>query len=77
MYYFQTQFSMANKQGFVYTLTNKRNTVFYTGVTSDLKKRIWQRKNNVVRGFTQRYNAHKLVYYEIFDEIETAKSMSF
>ena len=63
---------MKNKQGFVYILTNKHNTVFYTGVTSNLRRRIWEHKNNVVKGFTQKYNVHKLVYYEIFDEIGTA-----
>ncbi len=56
----------------VYLLTNKRNTVFYIGVTSDLIKRIWQHKEKLVEGFTKKYNADKLVYYEIFDSIQEA-----
>lgn len=60
------------KHGFVYILTNQRNTVLYTGVTSDLQKRIWEHKNKVVKGFTQKYNAHKLVYYEAFETIAAA-----
>ena len=58
-----------NKQGFIYILTNQRNTVLYTGVTNNLIKRIWEHKNKVVNGFTQKYNVHKLVYYEVFETI--------
>jgi len=63
---------MKIKQSFVYILSNKYDTVFYTGVTSSLKKRIWEHKNNLIKGFTQKYNVHKLVYYEVFDNIEEA-----
>jgi putative endonuclease len=63
---------MRAEQGFIYILTNRHNTVFYTGVTSGLKKRVWEHKNNIVKGFTQKYNAYKLVYYEAFDSIEEA-----
>jgi putative endonuclease len=56
----------------VYLLANKRNTVFYIGVTSDLIKRIWQHKEKLVEGFTKKYNADKLVYYEVFDSIQEA-----
>jgi putative endonuclease len=55
------------KQYFVYMLTNQRHTVLYTGVTSDLQKRIYQHRNKLVRGFTGRYNVDKLVYYEVLD----------
>jgi putative endonuclease len=51
---------------------NKANTVIYTGVTSDLKKRIYQHKENFVDGFTKRYKVHKLVYYEQFNDVENA-----
>ena len=55
---------------YVYILTNANNTTLYVGVTNDLIRRIWEHKNNVVKGFSSRYNLHKLVYYEIFsDEI--------
>ena len=60
---------MIEKNGFVYFLTNKTNTVIYTGVTSDLKKRVWEHKNKLAEGFTKRYKLDKLVYYEAFDSI--------
>jgi putative endonuclease len=49
----------------VYIVSNKRNTVFYTGVTSDLKARVHQHREKLLPGFTSRYNASKLVYYEV------------
>jgi putative endonuclease len=52
------------KQGYIYLLTNKINTVIYTGVTSDLKRRVWEHKNHFVKGFTHKYKTTKLVYYE-------------
>ncbi|MCX5695385.1 MAG: GIY-YIG nuclease family protein [Candidatus Omnitrophica bacterium] len=63
---------MSNKAGFVYLMTNKMNTVIYTGVTSDLQKRIYEHKEKLVDGFTKKYNVNRLVYYEIFDGIEDA-----
>lgn len=53
----------------VYIVTNKLNSTLYTGVTSDLPKRIWQHKNKIVSGFTAKYRLNKLVYYEMFDDI--------
>jgi len=58
---------MSAKQYFVYIISNFRRTVLYTGVTDNLVKRVWQHKNNVVKGFTQKYFLHSLLYYEIFD----------
>jgi putative endonuclease len=49
-------------------MTNKNNTVIYTGVTSDLKKRVYEHKEKLVKGFTKRYNLDKLVYYEVLDD---------
>ena len=63
---------MNEKHGYVYLMTNKANTVIYTGVTSDLKKRIYEHKEKMVEGFTKKYNINKLVYYEISDNIEDA-----
>ena len=57
---------------FIYILSNKSNKVLYTGVTSNLKKRIWEHKQKLVRGFTSKYNIDKLVYYEVFTDIKLA-----
>ena len=61
-----------NKQYFVYILTNRNNTVLYTGITSNLKRRTYEHKEKMVEGFTKRYNISKLVYYEMFDDPENA-----
>ena len=58
--------------GYVYILFNKRNGTLYTGVTSDLVKRIYEHKSKAVDGFTKKYGVDKLGYYEVFDEIEEA-----
>jgi len=60
------------RQYFVYIMTNPRNTVLYTGVTGDLKRRVWEHKTKAVPGFTARYNVVKLVYFEVFDDPEEA-----
>jgi putative endonuclease len=57
-----------SKQYFVYILASKRNGTLYTGMTSDLLKRIWQHKNKLVPGFTEKYDVTNLVYYEIHDD---------
>ena len=63
---------MLSKAYYVYILTNKRNTVLYTGVTNDLKRRVWQHREKSVEGFTQRYNVNKLIYYEVFEDVRDA-----
>ena len=63
---------MNSKQGYVYIMTNKGNTVLYTGVTSNLVKRIYEHKNKLVPSFTNNYNINKLVYYEVSSSILTA-----
>ena len=57
---------------YVYILANRNNSTIYIGVTNDLVRRIYEHKNNVVKGFTQKYNVHKLVYFEQTENIETA-----
>lgn len=61
-----------NKQYYVYMLANKHNTVLYTGVTNDLKRRVFQHREKMIDGFTKKYNVSKLVYYEVFDDPENA-----
>lgn len=60
------------KQYYVYILTNFKNTVLYTGITNDLIRRIYEHKQKIVPGFTQKYNVDKLVYFEIFQDPENA-----
>src|SRR5690554_6542027 len=57
---------------YAYILSNKRNTVLYIGVTSDLKKRMFQHKTKFYKGFASKYNLNKLVYYEKFESIVDA-----
>ncbi|PIX95555.1 MAG: endonuclease [Hydrogenophilales bacterium CG_4_9_14_3_um_filter_63_34] len=49
----------------VYILANQRNGTLYTGVTSNLVKRVWEHKNDLVDGFSCKYGVHMLVYYEL------------
>ncbi|RPH52029.1 MAG: GIY-YIG nuclease family protein [Desulfobacteraceae bacterium] len=61
-----------NKRPAVYILASKRNGTLYIGVTSDLVKRVWEHKNNVVEGFTKRYSVHQLVWYELYENMDSA-----
>ncbi len=54
---------------YIYILTNKTNDVMYVGVTNDLKRRLYEHKNELIKGFTKKYHVHKLVYYEEYSEI--------
>lgn len=63
---------MRERKPCVYMLPSKRNGTLYVGVTLDLVKRVWEHKNNVVAGFTQRYNVHMLVRYEMHATMEWA-----
>jgi len=53
---------------YVYILANKHNTVLYTGVTNDLRRRVYEHKSKVAGGFTRKYNIDKLVYYEVLSD---------
>ena len=55
-------------------MTNKHNTVLYTGVTNNLIRRIYEHKEKLASGFTKRYNINKLVYYEVFQDAYNAIS---
>ena len=61
-----------NREPCVYIMASRRNGTLYTGVTSDLAKRVWEHKNNVVEGFTKRYGVHRLVWYELHPNMESA-----
>ena len=63
---------MTDRKSYIYILFNKPNGTFYTGVTSDLAKRIWEHKNKITGGFTAKYNVDKLGYYEEFTDIKDA-----
>jgi putative endonuclease len=60
------------EQPAVYILASKRNGTLYTGVTSDLKKRAWTHKNDLVEGFTKKYGVHLLVYYGLHNDMVSA-----
>ena len=60
------------RQPCVYLLASKRKGTLYTGVTSDLIKRVWEHKQHLVEGFTQRYGVTSLVWYEIHETMESA-----
>jgi putative endonuclease len=59
-------------QYYIYILASKKNGTIYVGVTSDLIKRIYEHKNDLVKGFTQKYIIHNLVYFEATESIESA-----
>ena len=64
--------SCMGQQYYVYILTNKNNRVLYTGITNDLRRRVWEHKEKFVPGFTTKYNVSKLVCYEVFEDPENA-----
>ena len=57
---------------FVYILTNQNDKVMYVGVTNNLKRRLYEHKNELVDGFTKKYHVHKLVYYESYSDVKIA-----
>jgi len=57
---------------YVYILTNWSNNVLYTGVTNDLERRLYEHKNKMVKGFTEKYNVNKLVYFESTTDVRSA-----
>ncbi len=61
-----------SKEYCVYILTNKNHTVLYTGVTGNLQRRIYEHQHKLAKGFTQKYNVTKLVYYEVTTDVQAA-----
>jgi putative endonuclease len=60
------------RQPAVYILASKRNGTLYIGLTSDLQKRTWEHKNDLADGFTRKYGVHRLVYYELHEDMISA-----
>ena len=59
-------------QYYIYILASKKNGTLYVGITSDLIKRIYEHKNDLVEGFTRKYTIHNLVYFEATESVESA-----
>ena len=57
---------------FVYVLASKKNGVLYIGVTNNLKRRIYEHKHDLIKGFTNKYKVHSLVFYEVHNDIKYA-----
>lgn len=64
--------TMMRKQYYIYIITNKWNSVLYTGVTNDLARGVYEHRDKLVDGFTNRYNVSKLVYYELSEDVGSA-----
>jgi putative endonuclease len=60
------------KTYYVYILASKRNGTLYIGVTNDLERRLYEHRNNLIEGFTNKYNVHHLVYYDDVNDIQAA-----
>ncbi len=63
---------IVDKHFYVYILASKRNGTLYIGVTSNIVQRVWQHKNNMVKGFTKKYSVKTLVYYEAHANADSA-----
>ncbi len=57
---------------YVYLMTNWNNKVMYLGVTNDLERRVYEHRNKLLKGFTEKYNINKLVYFEETSEVTAA-----
>jgi putative endonuclease len=62
----------SNNKYYVYILTNWNNKVMYVGVTNNIRKRLYEHKNKLVKGFTEKYNVNKLVYFEETHDVKAA-----
>ena len=61
-----------HKTYYIYIMSNNYDTTLYIGVTNDIERRVLEHKSGMIRGFTQKYNCCKLVYYEQYSDIEQA-----
>ena len=60
------------QESYMYILASHRNGTLYVGSTSNLIKRVWEHKNKIIRGFTEKYHVYHLVYYEIHQDVMEA-----
>ena len=65
---------MKSQQYYVYLMTTSANTALYTGVTNDLKRRVYEHREKLIAGFTKRYKITRLVYYEVLEDPKNAIS---
>ena len=63
-----------HRQYYVYIMTNKNNTVLYTGMTNDLIRRVYEHKKEMLVGFISKYKIHMLVYFEVYEDIYNANT---
>jgi len=63
---------MISSEYCVYIMANQNNTTLYTGVTNNLQRRVNEHKQNTIPGFTKKYNLHKLVYFEVTNDVQAA-----
>lgn len=61
-----------SKNYYVYIITNKNNSVLYTGITNNLIRRVYEHQEHLIKGFTEKYNVGKLVYYELYNDVHQA-----
>ena len=59
-------------RAYVYILSSMKNGTLYTGVTTDLMRRVHEHRSGLVKGFTQKYKVHRLVYFEIHEDVRQA-----
>ena len=62
------------KSGFVYIMANRKNGAIYIGVTSDLIKRVYEHREGLIHGFTKRYGCKRLVWFEVYDDLQEARN---
>jgi len=70
----QSKTVVMDKQYYIYIMTNAKHTTLYTGVTNDLKRRVWEHKAKFVEGFTKQYHVDMLIYYEVCGDAYNAIS---
>jgi len=63
---------MSKRTYYIYITTNKKKGTLYIGVTNNLERRMYEHKNKILKGFTEKYNLNKLIYYEETDDISIA-----